>query len=184
MPEGLFCQLKRERVRQRGEKQWGTKGGRREGGMVKVSLDEIPLFSLYIKAEPGNRIQRGNLHFHGLLLTLPAAPPSTPSSPPSLSSQTSPPTTNHSPIPPTPFSSTNTAGPLSSTHITLPTVTLSRPLTPTSPPPPSPPLTPFTCSSVELSNSKTSIDRVVVLQKPKLQRKNRDVNDEIMYMAL
>lgn len=29
-----------------GEKQWGTKGGRREGGggMVKVSLYEIPLF--------------------------------------------------------------------------------------------------------------------------------------------
>lgn len=67
-----------ERQRQRGQKQWGTKGrrrqDRREGGMVKVSLYEIPLFSIYIKAEPGNRIQRGNLHFHGLLLTLPATP--------------------------------------------------------------------------------------------------------------
>lgn len=46
--------------------------------MVKVGLHEIPLFSIYIKAEPSNRIQRGNLHFHGLLLTSPATPPPLP----------------------------------------------------------------------------------------------------------
>ncbi len=30
MPEGLLCQLKIDRVRERREKQWGTKGGRRQ----------------------------------------------------------------------------------------------------------------------------------------------------------
>lgn len=31
MPEGLFCQLKRDGVKRRGEEQWETKGGKKGG---------------------------------------------------------------------------------------------------------------------------------------------------------
>lgn len=61
--------------------------------MVKVSPHEIPLFSLYIKAEPGNRIQRGNLHFHRLLLPPTHLPPYPPPTTLPIHPQRSPPLT-------------------------------------------------------------------------------------------
>ena len=102
-PRVCFVSWRETRVREERSSGGLKAGGHRRGGggeaWWKLVRMKIPLFFFHFTSKPSLAIEfkGGNLHFHSLLLTLPATPAHTPprTTPPSSSSQTL--SANHQP---------------------------------------------------------------------------------------